>query len=420
MVSGEKSGKLLARQLRQKESSHAIATVENNKGELLTNTKEINKTFANFYNQLYKSEINPKVSDYEAFFSKIDLPELSMDQKDYLDSPITVEEVKSAILSMKARKSPGLDSFPSEYYKRYVDKLAPILVTVFKESFLFGKLPETFNEALISLIAKKDKDLTDPGSFRPISLINVDCKILTKVLAKRGENILPYVIRVDQVGFIKGRSPTDNIRRLLHLIQINQDENIPIAAFSLDAQKAFDRVEWGFLRHTLRVFGCGEGFINWMNVIYADPRAAVITNGIISPFFKLTRGTKQGDPLSPLLFILFLEPLAAAIRGEMDIKGVVQGEEEHKMFLYADDILLLIKDPIMSIPNVLSIVESFSKISGYVINWQKSQGMPISKGCNQSLISKFGFKWILTGMKYLGIRLCPDIENIISINVSFN
>ena len=416
--SGEKSSKLLARQLRQKEASYAIPAVKNSKGELMMNTSDINKVFASFYNQLYKSEVNPGRSDYDAFFSKIEMPEISEDQKESLDRPISVDEVKRAISSMRVGRSPGLDGFASEYYKEYSDKLAPILTEVYKESFSVGNLPNTFNEALISLILKKDKDPTDPGSFRPVSLINVDCKIITKVLATRLENILPQIVHPDQVGFIKGRSSTDNVRRLLHLMQINHNKKTPIAAISLDAQKAFDRVEWSYLHYTLRKFGCGDRFIKWVNVIYSDPRAAVLTNGMISPFFKLTRGTKQGDPLSPLLFTLFLEPLAIAIRAESSIKGVSHGEEEHKMFLYADDILLVIEDPLLSIPHLLASIESFSKLSGYKINWQKSECMPISKGCSQSIFTKFQFKWVQTGLKYLGIRLCPELENIININMS--
>lgn len=304
----------MARQLHQKEISYAIPAVKNEKGELVTDTGDINKVFAHFYEKFYRLEINPEVGNYKTFFSNINLPEISGDQKDFLDSPITTEEVIKAISSMRAGKSPGLDGFPSEYHKKYIDKLSPILKTVFDESFSLGKLPETFNEALISLIVKKDKDPTQPGSFRPISRINVDCKILTKVLAMRQESVLAHLIYSDQVGFIKGRSSSDNVKRLLHLIQLNRDESTPIAAFSLDAQKAFDRVEWGFLWHTLGTFGFGEGFIKWVSVIYSDARAIVMTNGLTLPFFGLTRGTKQGDPLSPLLFTLFLEPLAIAIQ----------------------------------------------------------------------------------------------------------
>lgn len=200
------------------------------------------------------------------------------------------------------------------------------------------------------MILKKDKDPLDPGSFRPVSLVNVDCKVLTKIL----ENILPDIIHGDQVGFVKGRSSSDNLRRLLHLIWMSCQENTPLAAFSLDAEKAFDRVEWVFLIHVLEVFGFGSGFINWVKLIYTEPRASVLTNGQMSPFFQLSRGTKQGDPLSPLLFTLFLELLAIAIRAEVGVKA---GGREHKLFLYADDILWLSSDPSLSAPILLDTIE---------------------------------------------------------------
>lgn len=172
--------------------------------------------------------------------------------------------------------------------------------------------------------------------------------MLTKIRAMRLEYILPDIIHEDQVGFVKGRSSSDNLRRLLHLIWMSRQENTPVAAFSLYVEKAFDRVEWGFLIHVLEVFGFGSGFINWVKLIYTEPRASVLTNGQMSPFFQLSRGTKQGDPLLPLLFTLFLEPLEIAIR------------VEHKLFLYADDILWLSSDPTSSAPILLDTIEKFS------------------------------------------------------------
>lgn len=415
--SGEKAGKLLARQLKRKEANFTIPAIKDESGIPKTSTGDINDVFFKFYNKLYESQVKHDLEECDRFFSKFDLPKLTIDQQTYLDSPITVEEVKKAISLMRPSKSPGVDGFPSEYYKKFADKLAPILTEVFKESLDLGKMPDTFNEALISLIHKKDKDPMDPGSFRPVSLINVDCKILTKVIAIRMENILPHLIHMDQVGFVKGRTSSDNVRRLLHLMWQNRNNDTPVVALSLDAHKAFDRVEWSFLQYTLKAFGFGEGLIKWVSVIYADPRAAVSTNGLVSPFFKLQRGTKQGDPLSPLLFTLFLEPLAAAIRHNENIKGVVQDSEEHKMFLYADDILLLIRDPSTSVPEVLSTIEHFSRLSGYLINWQKSEAMPVSKNCFQTHLSQFQFRWTPVGMKYLGIKLSPELNNIISINI---
>lgn len=137
------------------------------------NCWQIQGILTKYLNFLNQKSIQRQVTT-RLFFSNINLPEMSRDQKAFLDSRIRVEEIKKAISSMRVGKSPGLP--------RYVDKLAPILKRVYDESFLLGKLPETFNEALISLIVKKTKQKTDQGSFRPISLIRVDCKIQQRFL----------------------------------------------------------------------------------------------------------------------------------------------------------------------------------------------------------------------------------------------
>lgn len=323
-----------------------------------------------FINNYRKQNQLQTMVDIRTFFPKVMLPTLSSDQLEMLDAPIEESEVRAAIMSMKTAKSPGLDGFPVEYYRKYTDIVAPILKEVYREALALEQLPPTFNDALITLILKKDKDPYDPGSFRPVSLENVDCKILSKVLALRLEGVLSHIVHSDQVGFIRGRSSSDNLRSLLHLIWQNRNENVPVAAFSLDAMKAFDRVEWGYLIYTLQVFGFGPVFLKWVKVLYSAPRAAVLSNGIISPFFKLGRGTRQGDPLSPLLFTLFLEPLAIAIRRDIRVKGVQMGDREYKLFLYADNILLLLSNPNTSIPGVMDIIENFSQISGYKVNWQ--------------------------------------------------
>ena len=103
----------------------------------------------------------------------------------------------------------------------FIDILAPVLTKVYSESLSAGQLPNTLNESVISVILKKGKDSLDPANYQPISLANVDYKILTKVLATRLEKIIPYIIDPDQVGFVKGRSSSDNLRRLLNSIQFN-------------------------------------------------------------------------------------------------------------------------------------------------------------------------------------------------------
>lgn len=227
---GDKASKLLARQLKQQDAAYIILGIRNEQGEVVTETSEINHTFQRFYSNLYSSETSMDAGKIEALFSKMELPQLSSHQAEVVDAPITEAEVRAAVQSMKVGKSPGIDGFPIEYYKHNIDLLAPILTELYSKARSLEGLPETFHEAFISLILKKDKDPLDPGSFRPVSLVNVDCKILTKILAMRLEKVLPLLVHSDQVGFVKGRSSSDNLWRLLHLMWLSHDKNVPVAA----------------------------------------------------------------------------------------------------------------------------------------------------------------------------------------------
>lgn len=175
-------------------------------------------------------------------------------------------------------------------------------------------LPPTLRQASITQLPKKNKDPLDCSSYRPISLTNCDGKVFSKVITLHLESVLPYLISKDQTGFVRDKQSYFNLRRLFNIIYTKSDKFAPEAVISLDMEKAFDRVEWGYLFYTLYRFGFGHKFIKLIKLIYTDPTASVfITNSISSDYFNLQRGTKQGDPLSPLLFVLAIEPLSIAL-----------------------------------------------------------------------------------------------------------
>lgn len=143
--------------------------------------QDINNMFRDFYRSLYTSE-NDSHPKFDSFFKNLDMPSISVKFRNVLDNPITAEELSTAIKTLQNGKSPGPDGFPSEFFKKFSPQLIPHMLNMYNESFGSGTLPQTLREAFISIILKKNKDPSYCESYRPISLLNVDVKILAKVL----------------------------------------------------------------------------------------------------------------------------------------------------------------------------------------------------------------------------------------------
>lgn len=326
-----------------------------------------------------------------------------------------MSEVTDAINSLQSNKSPGPDGYTTEFYKTYSATLAPILVRVFNDALLKGLLPPTMSEASITLLLKKDKDPLLCGSYRPISLLNVDFKVLAKVLAGRLQRVISVLVNPDQTGFISGRHSSSNTCRLLNILYSPPTDS-PELVLSLDAEKAFDRVEWGYLFYVLNKFGFSPGFVDWIKLLYASPVASVSTNGIKSLLFPLHRGTQQGCPISPLLFALVVEPLAIWLRSEKGFEGVARHGQLHKLSFYADDLLLYISNPVSSLPIILDIFEKFGKYSGYKLNLGKSDYIPINSAVDLLPQGLLPFKKATDSLKYLGIQVSKSFSELFAKN----
>lgn len=166
-----------------------------------------------------------------------------------LDSPFTTEEVISAIRSLKPNKTPGLDGLPVEWYGTYAEILAPKLMVMYEDAYDRGILPESMREAFIVLIPKPHKDHDLCESYRPISLINVDTKILAKLLAKRLNKVIASIIHPDQTGFIPKRSTVINLRRLFTILQSKGPALDTRVVVSLDTQSV--------RFHRMAILDCG-------------------------------------------------------------------------------------------------------------------------------------------------------------------
>lgn len=204
-----------------------------------------------------------------------------------------------------------------------------------------------------------------------------------------------------------------HVLRQCAIVDASAEAQTPCAVLSLDAEKAFDRLEWHYLWAVLHHMGFGVNFINMIKTLYAAPSAMVMTGNICSLLFPVGRSSRQGCVLSPLLFILSLEPLAQAVRQSHHNPITVHGTD-HFISLYCDDILLYLGDAIKSTPHILSIFNTFGSISGYKINWSKSALLPLNESMRHApLLNDIP---VVEHFKYLGLSIYPSVHATSSFN----
>lgn len=258
-----------------------ISAIKLDGGTIVSSPAELCASFAAFYTSLFSAAPTDPV--IRASLLNNVPSSLSPAMAALCEGHLTVAECLTALQGMARRKAPGLDGLPMEFYVKFCPVLGSDLVNVLNSCFDSGCLSLSQHRGVISLPFKKG-DRLDPKNWRPISLLDVDYKLAARVTASRLLKVIHLVVDKDQTCGVPGRYIGENVALLRDVVYYCTSFDVPVAVLSLDQEKAFDRVDWDFMRSTLSTMGFGPSFISWVNLFYNRVQSAVNVNGYLSPF----------------------------------------------------------------------------------------------------------------------------------------
>ena len=396
---GERPTKYFYQLAKQRQTHNSISELRVG-DRTVTSHKNILTACRDFSVNLYTAEpVDLKCQDW--LLNQMDSTLTSEDQEK-CEGAFTLSECYEALSQMQTNKSPGADGFPVEFYRRFWSLLGNDLVDVLNYSYEHGTLSDSQKQGIIRLLYKKDDPLL-LKNWHPISLLNTDYKICTKVLANRLTKVLSVILSEDQTCGVPGRSIYENLFLLRDTLDYIDHKQVSAALISLDQEKAFDRVNHGFLQRVLSRFNFGPSFRQWVNIVYTDIHSCVLNNGWLSAKIKLDRGVRQGCPLSPLLYCLVAETLGQAIRRDDSIRGIpIPGvNKQSKVSQYADDTTLILADN-YSITQSFNLINIFERGSGSRLNAQKTEGLWLGSAAGKQT-GPVNITWTTDKLKILGV-----------------
>ena len=342
---------------------------------------------------------------------------LSDNDKMSLEKELSVQECLDSLKKMSNNKSPGLSGFTVEFFKFFWVDIGVFLVRSLNYGLRKGELSISQKQGVITCIPKGNKDKCYLKNWRPISLLNVSYKIASASIANRLKGLLANLINEDQTGFISNRYIGENTRLIYDIMFYTEKYDVPGLLLLIDFEKAFDSISWAFISKVLDLFNFGPIFRKRIDTFYKNTESCCLINGHMSEWFYLQRGCRQGDPISPYIFILCAEVLADLIRNNENIKGIKLHNTEFKISQFADDTSLILDGTEKSLINALETLTFYGKISGLNINMDKTTIIWIGskKESKCKLCSHLNLCWDKQ-FTLLGIKYSTHLKDIVELN----
>lgn len=373
--SGDKNSAFFHAVTRGRRAVNSFAVIEDETGAEFVEEEHITNVIASFYENIFTSNGTADFQVVEETLSS----SVSQEMNDKLTSIPDNLEIKAAVFSIHPGKAPGPDGFSSSFYQAFWSTIGEDVCRDIRSFFETNNLHPRQNETYVRLIPK----ISAPrkvGDYRPIALCNTHYKIIAKILTRRLQPLLYQLISPFQSAFVPNRAISDNVlitHEILHFLRTSEAKKFCSMAVKTDMSKAYDRIEWGFLKAVLGRLGFNEKWIAWVLSCVSSVSYSFLINGVPQGHVLPSRGLRQGDPLSPYLFILCTEVLSglctkAQNQGLLPGIKVSRGSPPINHLLFADDTMFFCKSIAVCCKELSQILNKYEQASGQRINLTKS------------------------------------------------
>lgn len=359
----------------QRRQFNKILRIQDTNGAWLETDKDISNHFSEYFSDLYTSN-GPQ--EWEEVLDFVDTL-VTSEMNDKLTAEVTIQEVKEAVFDLGATKAPGPDGFSGIFYQDQWELVRSIIHESAIQHHSTNSLLQVLNQTHLALIPKV-KAPVSATQYRPIALCNFSYKILTKILVNRLKPYMPNLISENQSAFVSNRQIQDNIivaHEIFHHLKLRRVGHNGAFGLKLDMNKAYDRVEWNFLEAVLRKMGFSNRWVTLVMSCVTTSTLSVLINGKPGPFFNPSRGLRQGDPLSPFLFLFVNDVLSKMIIKSCQsamLSPVTIGPQNLGVshLFFADDSLFFLQATLQNCEMLSDLLHTFCVASGQLINVDKS------------------------------------------------
>ena len=359
---------------------HAVASIKRRKNLIdcikgddgtIKDPQQIKQAATSFYKEIFREEFPNR-----PVFDDLQLSCLSNEQASSLILPFSMEEIDMAVSSCDPDKAPGPDGFNFKFIKSAWDIIKHDIYEIVQEFWASSRLPKGCNTTFITLIPKCD----NPSSFkdyRPISMVGCIYKIIAKLMALRLQKVMSSLISPLQSSYIEGRQILDGALVASEVVESYKKRGVEAILLKLDFHKAYDSVAWSFLKWILGEMKFPPQWIAWVMTCVSTASASILVNGSPTQPFKTHRGLRQGDPLSPFLFVLIVEALDRLIKKATSMSlwnglEISKGGFKLTHLQYADDTLIFCEANTEALKNIKKALILFHLASGLQVNYHKS------------------------------------------------